>query len=195
MEIIEITSNSDLQNRLGNDKRSFLLLYKSGSESSECALTNLKKVNKTSEEINFFVADVNLVRDIHLNYNISSAPSLLEFDGKELKNTTKGCHDSSYFQSLVDDAVYYSNAKKEGKALKTVIAYTSPSCTWCNTLKSYFKQHGVRYREIDISKDQRAAEDLVKKSGQRGVPQTEINGKIVVGFDKPQLNRLLEINE
>lgn len=49
------------------------------------------------------------------------------------------------------------------------------------------------YHEVDASKDQKAAEVMVMKSGQQGVPQTEINGQVVVGFDKSRLNRLLEI--
>ncbi|MBN2680960.1 MAG: hypothetical protein JXR58_00500 [Bacteroidales bacterium] len=195
MEFFEINSNSDLKNKLETNKRSFLLLYKSGSQASECAVENLKKLKINNDSIEFFAADVTKVRDIHENYNISTVPALLEFEGYQVKNTTKGCHDTLFFQSLLDDAVYKAKAQKEGKTIKTVIAYTSQTCTWCNTLKSYLKQHGIRYREVDISKNQKAAEDLVKRSGQRGVPQTEINGKIVVGFDKLQLNRLLEIKE
>ena len=54
--------------------------------------------------------------------------------------------------------------------------------------------HGIRYREINVAADQKAAEEMVRKSGQQGVPQTDINGQIVVGFDKTKLNSLLGIN-
>jgi glutaredoxin len=51
----------------------------------------------------------------------------------------------------------------------------------------------VHFRDIDVSKDQKMAQELVKKSGQQGVPQTEINGRIVVGFNKPKIDEMLGI--
>ena len=60
-------------------------------------------------------------------------------------------------------------------------------------MKSYLKQHRIRYTNIDVSADQRAADELVKRSGQMGVPQTDINGEIIVGFNKARINELLDI--
>ena len=60
-------------------------------------------------------------------------------------------------------------------------------------LNLYLKQHKVRYTDIDVSCDQRTADELVKRSGQMGVPQTDINGEIVVGFNKARINELLGI--
>ena len=54
-------------------------------------------------------------------------------------------------------------------------------------------RHQVRYREINVASDTAAAEAMVRKSGQQGVPQTEINGQMIVGFDKNRINQLLEI--
>lgn len=65
------------------------------------------------------------------------------------------------------------NARKEGKTPKSVTVYTSPSCSWCHTLKSYLRKNQVRFGEVDISRDQRAAEELVRRSGQQGVVETE----------------------
>jgi len=71
------------------------------------------------------------------------------------------------------------------------LVYSTPSCSWCNTLKAYLKQNNIAFIEIDVSRDQKAADELVKRSGQMGVPQTDINGEIIVGFDKPRISRLL----
>ena len=71
--------------------------------------------------------------------------------------------------------------------------YSTPTCTWCTTLKSYLDQKQIRYREINVASDTSAAEAMVRKSGQQGVPQTEINGQMIVGFDKIRINQLLEI--
>ncbi|HOQ40418.1 MAG TPA: glutaredoxin family protein [Fervidobacterium sp.] len=72
--------------------------------------------------------------------------------------------------------------------------YTTPTCPWCKKAKEYFKQRGLSYTEIDVSKDQRAAEEMVRKSGQMGVPVIEIGSQIIVGFDKAKIERILGTN-
>ena len=72
-----------------------------------------------------------------------------------------------------------------------VVVFTSPSCTWCRTIKQYFQSHKIRFREVDVSRDMAAARDLVRRTGQQGVPVTLINNRPVIGFDKAQLDRLL----
>jgi glutaredoxin len=59
--------------------------------------------------------------------------------------------------------------------------------------KQYFRRNKVRFRDVDISKDPAAARDVVRRSGQMGVPVIDIGGKIIVGFDKPKINQLLEL--
>jgi glutaredoxin-like YruB-family protein len=136
---------------------------------------------------------VNTVRDIHPEYSISTAPVLLEFTGEEFKNTYKGAHDASYYRGLIDNAVYVAKAEKEGRKVKQVTVYTTPTCSWCTTLKSYLNKNQVRYTEVDVSKNETAAREMVSRSGQQGVPQTLIGGEMIVGFDKARINRLLEI--
>ncbi|PLX14769.1 MAG: NrdH-redoxin [Salinivirgaceae bacterium] len=71
--------------------------------------------------------------------------------------------------------------------------YTTPTCTYCTSLKNYLNDKSVSYTEIDVSKDHQAAEEMVKRSGQQGVPQTVINGQVVIGFDRAKINQLLNI--
>jgi glutaredoxin-like YruB-family protein len=82
----------------------------------------------------------------------------------------------------------------EEKPSKNVVVYTTPTCSWCTTVKRHLQENGIQYREINVAADQKAAEEMVRKSGQQGVPQTEINGQIVVGFDKTRINSLLGLN-
>jgi len=74
-----------------------------------------------------------------------------------------------------------------------VKVYTTPVCPYCYALKDFLKEHQIEFEEIDVSADQTAAEEMIKKSGQMGVPVTEIDGEIVIGFDKEKLERLLYI--
>ena len=190
MNIENISSLNDLKTKLSSNKTSFLLLYKKGSEQSDCAFQNLKSVE--IEDFSILGADVSTVRDIHPEYNIKSAPSLLEFKGSELVNTYKGCHEKEFFNNILVGSVYTGNSS-EGKPQKRVTVYSTPSCSWCTRLKTYLDSKGVKYRDVDISKDQKIADDLVKRSGQQGVPQTEINGKIIVGFDQSKIDSMLGI--
>lgn len=74
-----------------------------------------------------------------------------------------------------------------------VVVFTSPTCTYCRGVKSYLRQQRIRFKEVDVSRDQRAARDLVRKTGQMGVPVVLIGGRPVVGFNRPQIDKLLGI--
>lgn len=74
-----------------------------------------------------------------------------------------------------------------------VIVFSTPSCTYCNAAKRYFREKGIRFKDVDVSRDQAAARDMVRRSGQSGVPVIDIGGKIVIGFDRPKINRYLDI--
>jgi glutaredoxin-like YruB-family protein len=73
----------------------------------------------------------------------------------------------------------------------SVIVFTTPTCSWCKKVKTYLKEKQIRYKEVDVSRDQRAMKDMVRKSGQMGVPQLWINNRPVVGFDKAKIERLI----
>jgi glutaredoxin 3 len=75
--------------------------------------------------------------------------------------------------------------------LHRVIIFTTPTCSWCRRAKTYLRDRGVRFKEVDVSRDTRAASDLVRRTGQMGVPVIEIDGRPIVGFDQRQVDRLL----
>ena len=72
-----------------------------------------------------------------------------------------------------------------------ITLYTTPSCTYCTKAKSYFREKQVPFTEYDISRDQRKAEEMMRKSGQMGVPVIDLNGKIIVGFNQTEIDRAL----
>jgi glutaredoxin-like YruB-family protein len=76
-----------------------------------------------------------------------------------------------------------------------VLVFTTPSCPWCIRAKHYLRQRNVRFREVDVARDPGAARDLVRRTGQMGVPVVEIDGRPIVGFDKPQIDRLLGLTK
>lgn len=77
--------------------------------------------------------------------------------------------------------------------MKRVIVFTTPTCSYCRTLKGYLNKNRIRFKEVDVSKDMKAAMDMKRKSGQQGVPQTWIDNRPIVGFDRPTIDRMLNL--
>jgi len=75
-----------------------------------------------------------------------------------------------------------------------VLVYKTPTCSWCHKTEEFLKQHRIKFTSIDVSKDYSAATEMIRKSGQQGVPVLDIDNHIVVGFDEPQIRKLLKIN-
>ena len=74
-----------------------------------------------------------------------------------------------------------------------VIVFTTPTCSWCTKVKTYLKQNRIRFREVDVSKDQSAAKDMMRRTGQMGVPVILIDNRPIVGFQREKINSLLGI--
>ena len=193
MNLTKISSQVELEELLPKSKKTYVLLHKKSSTQSECAIKALQNVEIDSTELKLYEADVSTVRDIHPNYGIKSVPSLMEFEGGKLKNVLKGCLGEAYYKSYFENIIYELKAENSDQPSKNVTVYTTPTCPWCTTVKNYLKKNGVRYSEVDVASDQNAAQSMVSKSGQQGVPQTEINGEMVIGFDQTKLKRLLEL--
>jgi len=77
--------------------------------------------------------------------------------------------------------------------MMAVKIYTTTTCPYCRMAKEFFKKNNVKYQEINIEHDQKAAEEMIEKSGQVGVPVIDVNGTIIVGFDRPAIEQALKI--
>jgi glutaredoxin 3 len=77
--------------------------------------------------------------------------------------------------------------------MPNVKVYSTPVCPWCHKTKEFLQENNISFEDIDVSKDQKQAQEMFKKSGQMGVPVTDIDGEIIVGFDKNRLKKALKI--
>lgn len=74
-----------------------------------------------------------------------------------------------------------------------VKVYSTPACPWCNVAKQFLKDNNIPYEEINVAADSAAAQEMVEKTGQRAVPVLDIDGKIIIGFDKEAIKKALNI--
>lgn len=73
-----------------------------------------------------------------------------------------------------------------------VTVYSTPTCSYCNIAKDYFRQNGIQFSDYNVAQDLAKADEMVKKSGQMGVPVIDINGKIIIGFNQPEIEKALQ---
>jgi glutaredoxin-like YruB-family protein len=72
-----------------------------------------------------------------------------------------------------------------------VKVYSTQTCPYCTLAKRYLEERGVSYTDVDVSRDFEAAREMVRHTGQMGVPVLEIDGEYIVGFDRPNIDRAL----
>ncbi len=75
--------------------------------------------------------------------------------------------------------------------MKKVKVYSTTTCPWCMRAKEYLKKNNVEFEDINVSMDSEAAQEMIKKSGQRGVPVLDIDGTIIIGFDQNAISGAL----
>jgi len=75
----------------------------------------------------------------------------------------------------------------------TVIIYTTPTCPYCVMTRMFLREHGVSYLEKNVASDSAAAKEMIEKSGQMSVPTVDINGEIIVGFDRDAIKKALNL--
>jgi len=76
---------------------------------------------------------------------------------------------------------------------RQIIVYSTPICPYCIRVKQFLKENNVNYQDYDVSSDREKAQEMVQKSGQMAVPVLDIDGEIVVGFDRDRIKQILGI--
>jgi len=77
---------------------------------------------------------------------------------------------------------------------KKVTIYSTPTCPFCIRAKQFLKDNGISFKDIDVSSDQAKTQEMIEKSGQMGVPVIDIDGELIVGFDKEKIKEALGIS-
>ena len=83
------------------------------------------------------------------------------------------------------------NIIRQEAEMSNVKVYSTPTCPYCIRAKSYLKEKGIAFENFDVSSDENSLQEMIKLSGQMGVPVISIDGDIIVGFDKPKIDSKL----
>ena len=75
--------------------------------------------------------------------------------------------------------------------MANVKIYSTPTCPYCKIVKQFLTENNVQFEDIDVAANQTAAQEMISRSGQMGVPVVDIDGQLVVGFDKAKIKKLL----
>ncbi len=78
--------------------------------------------------------------------------------------------------------------------MSKVVLFSTSTCSWCRRAKRYFKDHRVPFKEVDVERDPKAAQDIARKTGQTGVPVIKIGNRWIVGFDKERIEKELRLS-
>ncbi|MCA9551878.1 MAG: thioredoxin family protein [Myxococcales bacterium] len=148
---------------------------------------------RDNDDLETYLVDVGEVRGAHKGFGVSSVPTVISLREGSVLRQVVGRQSAAYYARALIPHGYAGPKDAEGKAPRrhSVTVYTTPTCSWCTRLKSYLRQNNVAFREVDVSRDAQAAADLVRRSGQQGVPQTDIDGTMIVGFDQGRIDGLL----
>ncbi len=163
------------------------------SERSQKARRSFERFCSSHPEFPAFLVDVSVVKDVHGQFGVSEVPTVILVHRGRVVQQVLGIESPEGYQAALLSAATESVKGPEAgtKAAPKVVVYSTQSCPWCVKAKNYLRSKGIAYRDVDVGRDQRAAQDLVLRSGQSGVPQIEIDGEIVVGFDQARIDRLL----
>jgi len=168
MTLRNISSHDEMQSLLKEDARNYVLLFKKGSETSECSYKNIEHVLEQGLDVNVVAADVTQVRDIHTEYGVTSAPTFTGFSkAVNLKKLLKAVMMTVIINHFFESALFSAKVSDNDTPQKRVTVYSTPTCSWCTTLKTHLKKNGIRFADIDVSKDQKAAEAMTKEAGNK----------------------------
>ncbi len=168
-----------------------VLFYGAFSSASKRALAELQQFSKDNGEVPVYVIDVERVKGAHRAFGVKNVPTVFSLRQGKVTQRLEGVESAQFYARIFSGAHPSHHKTGKGTVSHQVIVYSGPGCPACGTAKAYLRRRGVTFREVDIARDQHAAQSLVRRSGQMAVPQIDIDGHLVVGFDQAKIDRIL----
>jgi len=188
--IKELTSAEQYQTLLSDDGYFAVLAFLSENSAQSIAAAQILSSLSSQSSTPIWKINVHQTTDIHPLLAVNQVPTVVTIKNGQLQKKIVGLQTEGTYRKLLADAPRHRADGTEAPPLRITV-YTTRSCPHCTTVKNHLKRKGVPYREVDVSKDASAATDLQRRTGQTGVPQTDINGTFVLGADIAKINRLI----
>jgi len=167
-----------------------LMFHADFSSNSRRALVEIETFSKENEKIPVYVIDVRKIKGVHERFEVKNVPTVLALRDGKVTQRVEGVENARFYARIFCGMASAHKEGENGKAHRVVV-YSGPGCPACGRAKAYLRRRGISFRTVDIAQDQRAAERLVRRSGQMAVPQIDIDGHLVVGFDQAKIDRFL----
>lgn len=150
----------------------------------------MEEISKDNKDKDVQLVKINVDEEPELAgaFGVMSIPTVVFFKDGKIVNQRVGVSTKEDYLGLIKEAKE-TKKEKSGKN-EEVMIFTTPTCPYCHMAKDYMKEKGIKYKEIDVSKDQAWAMKMVKRSGQMGVPQMWIGDQTVIGFNPTQIDML-----
>ncbi len=168
-----------------------LIFYANFSSPAKRALSELKQFSKENENVPVYVIDVEKVTKVHKQFGVENIPTVVAVKKGKVSWRIEGVESAQLYTRILSGTTFLSKKNGEKEVSHRVVVYSGPGCPACGTAKTYLRRQGIHFREIDISRDRYAAERLIQRSGQMAVPQIDIDGHLVIGFNQTEIDRLL----
>jgi glutaredoxin-like YruB-family protein len=190
----EVSGMDELKGKTNGLNKKFIMgFFGNYSSKSAAAEETFRKFSLEHMADDFFIVDTVKVRDIHSVFGVDSVPSAVVVNSGKVERRIYGAFNKSELESLFKDPGSFFNASAGSNERPAVTVYSTQSCPWCVRVKNYLREKNIRFSDVDVAANAKAAEMLMKKTGQTGVPQIKIGGAFVVGFDKKKIDQLLGI--
>jgi glutaredoxin-like YruB-family protein len=137
--------------------------------------------------------DVEKIKGVHKQFDVNNIPTVVVIRKEEIIQKIEGVESAQFYARIFSAAKPSQHKKNKNVASHRIIVYTTPTCPACRSVKTYLRTKNINFREVDVSRDSNAAQMLVRRSGQMAVPQIDIDGHLIVGFDSEKINKLLNL--
>jgi glutaredoxin-like YruB-family protein len=168
-----------------------ILFYGGFSSASKRALAELEHFSKEDGNASVYGIDVEKVRGVHKQFGVERVPTVVALRRGKVVQRLEGVESAGFYARVLAGASPSQYKAGKGTAPRRVIVYSGPGCPACGSAKAYLRRQGISFREVDIARDQNAAQSLVRRSGQMAVPQIDIDGHLIVGFDREKIDRII----
>jgi glutaredoxin-like YruB-family protein len=191
--LVRVESLAHLQDAAGAEMNDAVIgFFGDYSEKSRTAQVAFEAFCSAHPENDFYFVDTAAVKDVHPFFGIKSVPAVIRArSAKAVQGVYGVAKEGDYLVLLNGPAKQAAGGEAKRHEGIPVTVYSTPSCSWCVKVKGYLREKGVRFTDVDVSRDESKARELMQRTGQTGVPQLKIGGRYVVGFDKAKIDALL----